>query len=94
MEEVGIIWRKFFTSWPPNLSHTGVVVASGIEQIPFVSFLMAEHVILLERPAPDTVGARKIVIPYSKITAIKITEPVGNEVFVDAGFIEPKTQNV
>ena len=88
MDEIGSIWRQFFASWPAGLNQTGVIVASNAEQVPFVSFLMAEHIVMLERPAPDTVGARKVVMPYSKIDAIKITDPVGNEVFAKAGFIE------
>ena len=91
MEETGIIWRNFFASWPSQLSHTGVVVASGIEQTPFVSFLMAEHVVMLERPAPDTVGARKVIVPYCKINSVKITEAVGHDVFLASGFIAPRS---
>ena len=88
MDEMGTIWRNFLASWPAGLKQTGVMVTSTSEQVPFISFLMAEHVVMLERPAPDTVGARKVLMPYSKIDAIKITDPVGNDVFVNAGFIE------
>ena len=90
MDEMGTIWRNFFASWPDGLRQSGVIVASNADQVPFVSFLMAEHVVMLERPAPDTVGARKVVMPYNQIQAIKITDPVGNDVFADAGFIESK----
>jgi hypothetical protein len=92
MDETGTIWRKFFASWPAGLNQAGVIVASNSEQVPFIGFLMAEHVLMLERPAPDTVGARKVVMPYSKIHAIKITDPVGNDVFEKAGFIESKSK--
>lgn len=88
MDETATIWRKFFASWPAGLKQTGVIVTSTSEQVPFISFLMAEHIVMLERPAPDTLGARKIVMPYGMIHSIKITEPVGNDVFADAGFIE------
>jgi hypothetical protein len=90
MDETGKMWRNFFASWPERMQQVGVVVASNSDQVPFISFLMAEHVIMLERPAPDTLGARKIVMPYSKIESVKITEPVGNDVFIDAGFIESR----
>ena len=93
MDEIGAIWRKFLASWPKGLNQSGVVVTSTNEQVPFCSYLMAEHVVMLERPAPDTVGARKVLMPYSKIDAIKITEAVGNEVFTDAGFIDTKPQD-
>ena len=93
MTDNGLIWRKFFANWPAGMNQVGVVVASSKEQVPFVSFLMSEHVIMLERPAPDTVGARKVVMPYNKIDAVKVTEPVGNKVFEEAGFIEAKPKS-
>ena len=89
--DYALIWRNYFASWPKGLSQTGVLITAS-EQIPFISFLLSEHVLMLERPAPDTVGARKLVIPYCKIEAIKVTEPVGNEVFAEAGFVEVESK--
>ncbi len=89
----GSIWRAFLASWPDGAAQMGVVVMTSGEQIPFSAFLISDNVVMLERPAPDTVGARKIVLPYSHIDAIKITEPIDNDVFVAAGFasVKPKS---
>ena len=89
----GSIWRAFLASWPDGASQMGVVVTTSGEQIPFAAFMVSDNVVLLERPAPDTVGARKVVLPYAKIDAIKITEPIDSEVFVSAGFARVKAKS-
>ncbi len=91
MEGLGLVWRKFFASWPPGLAHTGVIVGLNGDQTPFVSFLLSENVLLLERPAPDSVGGRKVLIPYSRIDSVKVVEPVSNDVFVHSGFIPSRS---
>ena len=48
---------------------------------------MSEHVLLLNRRAPDAVGARRLIVPYSQIEAVKITESVDDAVFTSAGFM-------
>ncbi len=84
------VWRTFFVKWPADLPRTGVVVTSFGEQVVYVEFLIGEHTILFERLAPDSVGGRKLVIPYGNIQALKITEPVNNEVMVACGFLPAK----
>ena len=91
--DTGNIWRSFLAAWPQGATQTGVIVTNTGEQIQFCSFLMSENVVLLERPTPDTVGARKIIIPYSKIEAVKITEPLENDVFVAAGFAAVRSKS-
>lgn len=86
--ELAGIWRQFFANWPNGLVTAGVVVTS-FDQIPFASFAMSEHVVLLTRRAPDAVGSRRIVVPHSQIEAVKITESVDDSVFTGAGFIAP-----
>jgi hypothetical protein len=79
-------WNRFFQKWPPNLPQRGVLVTSYNEQIAFAGFLRADEYLLLERQTPDSVGARKIILPYSQILSLKITDPVGGEIFLEAGF--------
>ena len=88
MEEA-MVWRKFLVEWPQGMSHSGVIV-TAIEQVPFIGFMLSEHFGLFERRAPDTVGGRRVIIPYNKIEAIKIVDPVSNETFAACGFREPK----
>jgi len=81
------VWKHYLANWPQGLERGGVVVTAS-EQVVFVSFLMSESVVMFERRAPDSVGGRKLVIPYALIQAIKVTEPVGNEPFLQGGFSE------
>ena len=80
-------WRTFLTQWPTNLAHRGVIVACG-EQVSFVEFLVGEEAVLIERLAPDSVGGRKLIVPYSQIVTIKITESVDSDLFVPCGFMK------
>lgn len=79
-------WRTFFLKWPATLPHQGVLVTSFGEQVVFVEFMLSEYAILVQRLAPDSMGGRKLVLPYEKIEAVKITEPVENEIFAAGGF--------
>jgi hypothetical protein len=84
MEEA-LVWRKFLVEWPKDIPHSGVIVTT-LEQVPFVDFLLSEHFGLFERRAPDTVGGRLVMIPYSNIAAIKFVDPVPDENFTACGF--------
>jgi len=79
-------WCDLFQSWPAGVPRRGVVVTSANEQIPFAEFLVSPTLLLLDRPAPDTMGARKVIVPYSQIAAVKITDVVKNSAFSSLGF--------
>lgn len=85
--ELAQVWKQYLTNWPTSLPRRGVVVTPD-EQIVFVAFLMSETVAMFERRAPDSVGGRKVMVPYSRISAIKVTDPVGDQPFLEAGFVE------
>jgi hypothetical protein len=80
------VWRDFFNRWPEGLPRQGVVVTSFGEQIVFVEFMVSESMLLVERRAPDTVGGRKVLLPFANIDAIKIIDPVSSRIFGAAGF--------
>ena len=80
------IWREFFQTWPSQLGQSGVLVTTFDEQIPFGGFLTSDNVLLLERRAPDAVGARKVILTYGSIASVKIVDPVKSKVFTAAGF--------
>ena len=80
------IWAQFFQKWPADLPQRGVLVTVSGEQIPFSGFLRTNDTVLLERQTPDAVGARKVLMPYSQIASVKITDPVSGDVFSSAGF--------
>ncbi|HEX4144384.1 MAG TPA: hypothetical protein VHY91_12820 [Pirellulales bacterium] len=82
-------WQEYFRKWPAELERRGVVVTAFDEQIPFDGFATSEHLLLLERKIPDTLGARKILLSYGQIMAVKITDVVKMKAFLSLGFADP-----
>ena len=68
-------WRTLFENWPETLPREGMVVTTFEETIPFVSFLISGGILLVQRDRPDTQGARKVMISYGAIAAVKLTSP-------------------
>ncbi len=83
-------WKNFFQNWPAKIAPSGVLVTSFDEQIPFKGFLLSPDLILLDRKTPDTLGTRQVLLPYENIQALKITDVIPLELFIEAGF-EPKS---
>ena len=79
-------WKDFFRNWPARVPRRGVLVTSFDEQIPFDGFFTSETFLLIERRAPDSLGARMVVLGYDKVTALKITEVVKPKAFRSMGF--------
>ena len=71
------------------MARRGVLVTTFGEQIPFAGFSTSDAFLLVERPAPDTVGTRMLVLPYEQIAALKITEVIKPKVLRAAGFEGP-----
>ncbi len=88
-KDVADIWRQCFQQWPAELDRRGVLVTSFDEQIPFEGFATSEEMVLLERRAPDTVGARMVLVAYQNIQAIKIVDVVKVKSFHSLGFVIP-----
>ena len=80
------VWRKLFHNWPDKLPRKGVLVTSNAEQTPFQEFLVHEEFLLVQRRAPDTVGARELIVPYGEIIALKMTEVIKPSSYKAAGF--------
>ena len=66
-------WRMMFENWPESIPRTGLLVTSFQEQIPFSGFLVSPGILLLDRDKPDSTGARKVMISFGAIAAVKIT---------------------
>lgn len=88
------IWREFLDHWPESAPRRGIVVAVFDEQIAFENFLTRGDLALFERRAPDSLGARKVLLPLDQIAAIKIVDPLKTEVFSSAGFHASHTADV
>lgn len=82
-------WRNVFQQWPGSLPKQGVIVTNFGEQIAFVNFLVSGTAVLVERDKPDTIGARKVVIDFTAISAMKLTDPSDLARYQVLGFQPP-----
>ncbi len=78
-----------FEGWPETIPHTGLLVTSFNETIPFVGFLISGGMVIVERDKPDSHGARKVIVAYDAISAVKITDPMELARFQVMGFQAP-----
>jgi len=79
-------WRDFFRNWPDGMPRRGLLITTFNEQIPFAEFLTSDTFLLLRRPAPDSVGARMVLLAFDKVAALKITDVVKSKTFQAIGF--------
>ena len=79
-------WKELFVQWPEEMARRGVLVTTFDEQILFRGFLVGEAFLLIDRNAPDTMGARQLIVPYSNIAAVKIVDVVKAKGFNKLGF--------
>jgi hypothetical protein len=82
-------WRNLFENWPESIPRKGLLVTTFNEQIPFVAFLISGGILLVERDKPDTTGARKVMVSWEAISAVKITEVIDLGRFQVMGFQPP-----
>ena len=82
-------WRQIFENWPETIPKSGILVTRYQESIGFADFLISGGILLLERSQPDGVGARKVMLAYSEIAAVKITNVVDLARFQVMGFQTP-----
>jgi hypothetical protein len=82
-------WRSLFENWPESIPREGLLITSFNETIQFRDFLISGSILLVERETPDTYGARKVMIGYEGILAVKITSPMELARFQAMGFQPP-----
>ncbi len=85
----GEAWRTIFEGWPEAIPRQGIVVTKFQETIPFTDFLVSAGVVMLERDRPDSMGARKVMLAYDAIAAVKLTSPLELARFQVMGFQQP-----
>jgi hypothetical protein len=85
----GEYWRMLFEGWPESLPRRGLLITTFNESIPFVGYLLSGGILLLERDKPDSLGARKVMVAYDAISAIKITDVIDLARFQVLGFQPP-----
>lgn len=67
-------WKRLFEAWPTDMPKRGIAITSWAEQIPFDGFLLSETFLLISRATPDSLGARMVILPFSHLTAVKLTD--------------------
>lgn len=82
-------WRALFENWPGAMPREGLLVTTFQEQIPFRDFLISGGILLVERDKPDSAGARKVMVAYEAISAVKLTTPMELARFQVMGFQAP-----
>jgi hypothetical protein len=82
-------WRALFENWPESVERTGMLVTRYQETIPFTGFLISGGLLLVERDKPDSAGARKVMLPYDQIAAVKLSSPLELARFQVMGFQPP-----
>jgi len=82
-------WRALFENWPESIPREGLLVTTFGETIAFTDFLISGGILLLERDTPDSYGARKVMIAYNAVSAVKITSPMELARFQVMGFQPP-----
>jgi hypothetical protein len=79
-------WRMLFTSWPASMPRQGLIVTIFEEIIPFVNFMTSGGILLVERDRPDSSDARKVMIAYGAISAVKSTSTMDFDKYKAFGF--------
>lgn len=82
-------WHNLFENWPEAIPRQGILVTTYGDQIPFVSYMIAGGLLLLERDQPDSLGARKVILSFDVITAIKMKTTIEMSRFQVMGFQPP-----
>lgn len=79
-------WQQLFENWPADFPRVGIVMTNFQESIGFSDFLVTEGLLALERDRPDSIGARKVVLSFSSIQALKMTDTGSIDDLMKLGF--------
>ncbi|MCC9609660.1 hypothetical protein LOC68_04100 [Blastopirellula sp. JC732] len=80
------VWLRLLKAWPEKMPQQGIVVTELNEQIPFTGFIFDDEIMILQRPTPDAMGGRQVIVPFQSISYVKITAVVPPKLFNDFGF--------
>ena len=86
-EAINTNWRDAFTKWPTGISKRGIVISTLNEATPFKSFFVKDNMLLLERTNPDPLGGRFVMLEFSAIHMLKITDPLTEAAITGAGYV-------
>ncbi|MDA1230652.1 MAG: hypothetical protein O2856_07755 [Planctomycetota bacterium] len=78
--------RRVFAEWPVSIPKAGLIVTTFGESIPFCSFMLSGELLLIERKTPDAQGARRVIVSFDVINAVKILDAIEMPRFIAMGF--------
>lgn len=78
--------KRIFAEWPVSIPRQGLVVTAFGETIPFCNYMLSGDLILLERKTPDAQGARRVILGFDAIQAVKILDAIELARFTAMGF--------
>jgi len=87
--EIAETWRSLFENWPQNIDRQEVLVTTVGESIPFTNFLISGGLLLVDRGSPDASGARKVILAYESISAMRLSTAAELSQFQAMGFQPP-----
>ncbi len=79
-------WRMLFSNWPASMPRQGLILTTFDEIIPFINFMTSGGILLVERDRPDSSDARKVMISYQAIAAVKQTSTMDFDKYKVFGF--------
>lgn len=86
--EAAPAWRSLFENWPNNIPREGMLV-TAVETVQFNDFMVSGGLLLIDRDRPDAMGARKVMVPYGNIIAVKMQTTMELAQFQVMGFQRP-----
>ncbi len=87
--DTAFAWQQLFEAWPADMPRLGIIMTNFQESIGFTNFMTSDGLLAVERDRPDSVGARKVLIAYTAISALKITDTGDFTEIAKLGFTEP-----
>lgn len=78
--------QRLFNEWPSSIPRSGMLLTTFGETIPFVSYMVSGELLLLERKTPDAQGARRVIMSFDAIYAVKIPDAIEMPRFTAMGF--------
>jgi hypothetical protein len=81
--------QRVFAEWPSGIPRNGVMLTTFGENIPFVSYMIRGDLLLVERKTPDAQGARRVIMRFDAIAAVKILDAIEMPRFETMGFHVP-----
>ena len=82
-------WQQLFETWPSDSPRTGIIMTTFQESIVFSNFMTSEGLLAVERDRPDSMGARKVLLAFTAISAVKMTDTNDFAEIAKLGFTDP-----